>query len=119
MNPYKAFHVSRPCCVRYIRGCWLSDVLAQKCSVCLAGMANDVLCNKAQEAIRIIGAQLDGIELRVRRLVIYVSNTMKRNTENCIRIVLYVFIINQRPRCRPTHWLHSVMTVSIRQNSGG
>src|SRR6218665_824929 len=28
------------------------------------------------------------LKLRVRRLIIYVSNTMKRNTENCTRIVL-------------------------------
>src|SRR6218665_2004453 len=53
MDPYKASHVSRPCCVLYniIRGRWLSAVLAQKYSVCLEG--NDVLCNKAPEAITV------------------------------------------------------------------
>src|SRR6218665_796252 len=52
MDPYKASHVSRPCCVLYIRGRWLSAVLAQKYSVCLE--CNDVLCNKTPEAIRMI-----------------------------------------------------------------
>src|SRR6218665_611642 len=53
MDPYKASHVSRPCCVLYniIRGGWLSAVLAQKYSVSLEG--NDVLCNKAPEAITV------------------------------------------------------------------
>jgi len=54
------------------------------------------------------------LKLRVRRLIVYVSNTMKRNTENYTRIVLDVLIFKQCPRC--THWLHSVMTaISIRQ----
>src|SRR6218665_721504 len=52
MDPCKASHVSRPCCVLYIRGRWLSAVLAQKYSVCLEG--NDVLYNKSPEATRMI-----------------------------------------------------------------
>jgi len=53
MDPYKAFHpVQTLLCPLYIRGRWVSAVLAEKYSVCLEG--KDVLCNKAPEAIRMI-----------------------------------------------------------------
>src|SRR6218665_3854084 len=91
----------------------LPDGQLKRLLFCLLLTTSKLPCDRAHS---FIGAQLDGIELRVRRLIIYVSNTMKRNTGNCILFVFYVFIFNQRPRC--IHWLHSVMTISIRQTAG-
>src|SRR6218665_153648 len=53
------------------------------------------------------------LKMPVRRLIVYVSNTMKRNTDICrpTRILLAVLIFKQQPRC--THWLHSVTTNNI------
>src|SRR6218665_668231 len=97
MDPYKASHVSRPCCFLYIRGRWLSAVLAQKYSVCLE--CNDVLCNKTREAIRMI---------TVHFMHMYLCMYVCMYVCVCMYVYMYVYICVCMYGC-----MHACMTVGM------
>src|SRR6218665_2470874 len=100
MDPYKASHVSRPCCVLYIRGRWLSAVLAQKYSVCLE--CNDVLCNKTPEAIRMITVRFMHMYLCMY-VCMYVCMCVYVCIYVCIHMRLYVWVYVCMHDCRYVH----------------